>query len=121
MRMQEGQRSHASPSAGVRQFKDLAISSAKSFLPTPSSPANSSAPGTRPIASIRLKISLTRWFPTKLENISKCRSQNPEFRMERAASHIYRFSFILTSDSWLLDSAFPGTESQPQARDCEFR
>src|SRR6267143_2840666 len=69
MRMQEGQVPHPSESRGERQFSALAISSANSFLPIPSSPAKRSAPGKRPDFSIRLSTSFTRAFPVSRSNI----------------------------------------------------
>src|SRR4029079_11984574 len=54
---------------GVRQFKARAISSANSFLPIPSSPVNSIAPGSRSETSIRFSTALTREFPVSSSNI----------------------------------------------------
>ena len=45
-----------------RQFKARATSSANSFFPIPSSPVNSSAPGSLPVDSIRLSTALTLCF-----------------------------------------------------------
>src|SRR6185369_3145354 len=69
MRTHDEQTPHASPSFGVRQFNARAISSAKSFLPMPSSPVNSIAPGSRSETSIRFNMSLTREFPVSSSNI----------------------------------------------------
>src|SRR6185369_17983422 len=69
MRTHDEQTPHASPSLGVRQFKARAISSAKSFLPMPSSPVNSIAPGSRSETSIRFNTALTREFPVSSSNI----------------------------------------------------
>src|ERR1044071_4495802 len=69
MRTHDEHTPHASPSLGVRQFNVRATSSANRFLPTPSSPANSNAPGKRPDVIIRLSESLTRAFPVKSLNI----------------------------------------------------
>src|SRR5215207_5796243 len=70
MRVHDEQTPHASSSLGVRQFNARAISSAKSFLPMPSSPVNSMAPGSRSVTSIRFSIALTREFPVSSSNIS---------------------------------------------------
>src|ERR1044072_5415563 len=72
MRTHDEQTPHASPSFSVRQFKARAISSAKSFLPIPSSPVNSIAPGSRSETSIRFNIALTREFPVSSSNIVHC-------------------------------------------------
>src|ERR1044072_1124084 len=69
MRTHDEHTPHASSSFGVRQFKARAISSAKSFLPMPSSPVNSIAPGSRSETSIRFNISLTLAFPVSSSNI----------------------------------------------------
>ena len=52
-----------------RQFRALANSSAKSFLPIPSSPVNSSEPGRRPPAIKRRSDSFTSSLPMSLENM----------------------------------------------------
>src|SRR5688572_26964020 len=69
MRVQDEQTPHASLSFGVRQFKARATSRAKSFLPMPSSPVNSSAPGSRSETSMRFSAAFTRSFPVSSENI----------------------------------------------------
>src|SRR6185369_12247810 len=69
MRTHDEQTPHASWSCGVRQFNARATSSAKSFLPTPSSPVNSMAPGSRSVTSIRFNTALTRAFPVSSSNI----------------------------------------------------
>src|SRR6185503_924402 len=69
MRTHDEQTPHASRSFGVRQFKARATSSAKRFLPMPSSPVNSSAPGSRSVTSIRFSAALTREFPVSSSNI----------------------------------------------------
>src|ERR1041384_2289119 len=69
MRVQDEQTPHASWSFGVRQFKARATSSAKRFLPMPSSPVNSMAPGSRSATSIRFSAALTREFPVSSSNI----------------------------------------------------
>src|SRR4029079_225798 len=69
MRVQDEHTPHASAFFGVRQFKARAISSAKSFLPMPSSPVNSIAPGSRSETSIRFSIPLTLAFPVSSSNI----------------------------------------------------
>src|SRR5690349_23052276 len=69
MRTHDEQTPHASLSFGVRQFKARATSSAKSFLPMPSSPVNSIAPGSRSLTSIRFSAALTREFPVSSSNI----------------------------------------------------
>src|SRR5215217_391245 len=69
MRVQDEQTPHASWSFGVRQFNARATSSAKSFLPIPSSPVNSSAPGSRSETSSRFSAALTRSFPVSSANI----------------------------------------------------
>src|SRR5678816_1174506 len=69
MRTHEEQTPHASSFFGVRQFNARAISSAKSFLPMPSSPVNSIAPGSRSATSIRFSAALTREFPVSSSNI----------------------------------------------------
>src|ERR1041384_3476904 len=69
MRVQEEHTPHASWSFGVRQFKARATSRAKSFLPIPSSPVNSSAPGSRSAISMRFSAALTRSFPVSSANI----------------------------------------------------
>src|SRR5437763_11991810 len=115
MRTHDEQRSHASTPTGARQLSIFAISSAKSFLPTPASPANISAPGTRPVVSIRRKISLTRWFPARLVNITKCRIQKTGVRSQKkreteSVEEGYRL-LILDSGFWILNSAFRETVS----------
>jgi len=55
---------------GVRQFNARATSSAKRFLPIPSSPVNSIAPGSRSLTSMRFSAALTREFPVSSSNIS---------------------------------------------------
>src|SRR5688572_3075979 len=69
MRTQAEHSPQASLFRGVRQFRLRATSSAKSFLPTPSSPANSNAPGSLPDSSMRFSTSLTRAFPAIRSNI----------------------------------------------------
>src|ERR1051326_5364515 len=69
MRVQEEQTPHASWSFGMRQFSARATSSAKRFLPMPSSPTNSSAPGSLSATSIRFNAALTRSFPVSSLNI----------------------------------------------------
>src|SRR5262249_38285684 len=69
MRVQDEQTPHASWSFGVRQFSARATSSAKRFLPIPSSPTNSNAPGKRSATSIRFSAALTRSFPVNSSNI----------------------------------------------------
>src|SRR5215213_1679317 len=69
MRTHDAQTPQPSWSFGVRQFKARATSSAKSFLPMPSSPVKSIAPGSRSETSIRFKIALTREFPVSSSNI----------------------------------------------------
>src|SRR5689334_24362449 len=69
MRTHDEQTPHASLFLGVRQFNTRATSSAKSFLPMPSSPVNSIAPGSRSDTSIRFSIALTREFPISSSNI----------------------------------------------------
>src|SRR5215813_12089562 len=69
MRVQAEHWTHASLFRGVRQFSARATSSANSFFPTPSSPANSNAPGSRPVSSIRFNTSLTRAFPAIWSNM----------------------------------------------------
>src|SRR5688572_27741022 len=75
MRTHDEHTPHASRSFGVRQFNERATSSAKRFLPTPSSPANSSAPGRRSDTSIRLSASLARVLPVSSLNIHFVRCQ----------------------------------------------
>src|SRR5215203_5837448 len=70
MRLQEGQTPHASWSCSERQFKARAISSANNFLPTPSSPANSIAHGSRSVTSIRFRTDFTRVGPVSSSNIT---------------------------------------------------
>src|SRR5678815_5422154 len=69
MRVQDEHTPHASRSFGVRQFKARATSSAKRFLPMPSSPTNSIAPGNRSVTSMRFNAALTRSFPVNSSNI----------------------------------------------------
>src|ERR1043165_4105318 len=69
MRVHEEQTPHASWSFGVRQFNARATSSAKRFLPMPSSPTNSSAPGSLSATIIRFSEALTRSFPVSSLNI----------------------------------------------------
>src|SRR5215208_4638410 len=69
MRVQEGHTPHASWSFGERQFKARATSSANSFLPTPSSPENSIAPGRRSETSIRFRTVFTLVWPVSSSNI----------------------------------------------------
>src|SRR5262249_1648875 len=69
MRVHDEQTPHASWSFGVRQFNARATSSAKRFLPIPSSPVNSNAPGSRSATIIRLSAALTRSFPVNSSNI----------------------------------------------------
>src|SRR6185369_4483148 len=69
MRVHDEQTPHASWSFGVRQFNARATSSAKRFLPMPSSPTNSIAPGNRSVTSIRFNAALTRSFPVSSANI----------------------------------------------------
>jgi len=71
IRLQEEQLSHASSATRCRQFKAFASSSAKSFLPTPSSPVKSNEPATRPLPSKRRSASLTLSFPIRCENITE--------------------------------------------------
>ena len=70
-RAQAGHTPHASTPRRERQFSARASSSAKSFLPSPSSPAKSSADGTRPCPSILRKVSFARSFPTSVSNIRR--------------------------------------------------
>src|SRR3977135_3173438 len=70
IRLQEEHSSQASTPWRWRQFSDLASSSAKSFLPMPSSPVKSIEPGTRLPESKRRSDSFTSSLPMSLENIS---------------------------------------------------
>src|ERR1041385_1502243 len=72
MRVHDEQTPHASWSCGVRQFNARATSRAKRFLPMPSSPTNSSAPGSLSVTSIRFSDALTRSFPVSSSNIIHC-------------------------------------------------
>src|ERR1041385_6142769 len=69
MRVHDEQTPHASWSFGVRQFNARATSSAKRFLPMPSTPTNNSAPGKRSATSICFSAALTRSFPVNSSNI----------------------------------------------------
>src|SRR5689334_22981280 len=69
MRVHDEQTPHPSWPFGVRQFNARATSSAKRFLPIPSSPVNSSAPGSLSADSIRRNAALTRSFPVNSSNI----------------------------------------------------
>src|ERR1043166_9804733 len=72
MRVQKEQTPPGSWPFGVRQFSARATSSAKRFLPMPSSPTNSSAPGSLSATSIRFSDALTRSFPVSSSNIIHC-------------------------------------------------
>src|SRR5213080_1329387 len=63
------------PTVRLRQLKALAISSAKSFLPMPSSPVKSSEPVVRPVASKRRSESFTSSLPMRRENIKAKRKE----------------------------------------------
>src|SRR5438552_14495889 len=69
----------------LRQLKALASSSAKSFLPMPSSPVKSSEPVARPVASIRRSESFTSSLPMRRENIrAKGKGQRAKSKGQRA-------------------------------------
>src|SRR5436190_2443457 len=69
IRLQEEHSSHASSPARCRQFNAFASSRANNFLPTPSSPVNSSEPPMRPLDNKRRSVSLTFSLPIRFENI----------------------------------------------------
>src|SRR5690242_15286524 len=83
MRSHDEQTPQASPFFGVRQFNARANSSANRFLPTPSSPVNSKAPGRRPEVIIRFNASLTPALPVSSLNIylvtSAAQKRNDQF------------------------------------------
>src|SRR6185369_4187855 len=95
MRVHDEHTPHASWSFGVRQFSARATSSANSFLPIPSSPVNSSAPGRRPDTSMRFNAALTRAFPVSSSNILHC--QVPATLQER---NDYVFHAFLRAFHW---------------------
>src|SRR5258708_21085977 len=70
IRLQDEHSSQASTPTRWRQFRALANSSAKSFLPMPSSPVKSIEPGTLPPESRRRRDSFTSSLPMSVENIS---------------------------------------------------
>src|SRR5260370_1705528 len=69
MRLQDEHSSHASTPTRLRQFIAFASSSANTFLPIPSSPVNSSEPGTRPLTSRCRSDSFTSSLPMSVENM----------------------------------------------------
>src|SRR4051812_39196957 len=70
MRLHAEHSSQASTPLGERQFRAFASSTANSFLPTPSGPVKSKAPGIRRASSIRRNKIFTLEFPASLSNIS---------------------------------------------------
>src|SRR5438128_7312656 len=76
MRLHEEHSSQASTPTRSRQFMAFANSSAKSFLPIPSSPVKSREPGTRPLVSKRRRLSFTSSLPIRVENIREQRARS---------------------------------------------
>ena len=70
MRLQEGHSSHASTPCRLRQLSAFATSSAKAFLPIPSSPVKRSERANRLVSSARRSDSLTSVLPINRENIT---------------------------------------------------
>src|SRR6266852_2751939 len=84
MRLQDEHSSHASTPTRLRQFIAFASSSANSFLPIPSSPVNSSEPGTRPLTSRCRSDSFTSSLPMSVENIkAKGQGQRAKGKTQR--------------------------------------
>src|SRR6266446_10598425 len=69
IRLHEEHSSQASTPMRWRQFRALANSSAKSFLPMPSSPVKSKEPGTLPPDNKRRRDSFISSLPISVENI----------------------------------------------------
>src|SRR5437763_11426223 len=90
----------------LRQLKALAISSAKSFLPMPSSPVKSSEPVVRPVASKRRSESFTSSLPMRRENI-KAKRKEPSAKEQRALSK--ENQFLAVSPPALSSSLFAAT------------
>src|ERR1043166_8315114 len=92
--LHEEQSSHASRPTRLRQLSTFASSSAKSFLPMPSSPVKSNDPGSRPSVNRRRSVFFTSSLPISLENILPLAQDSSLLQKGHHDAHDRLLSFV---------------------------